>query len=174
MECDATWWTESPGGLGLSGVGLGATLRDYARFGLFVAHNGVLNGRHIMPEGWFRDAGSVQQVGGKAVNYGLLWWALPAGDPVEQGAFQAIGIFGQHPYINPREKLVIVVLSAGSKPVLVRSREGDRPLHRRSARSCYTLDRLKTETRRVLPSIPDRALACALSRRNLVIQTWEL
>jgi CubicO group peptidase (beta-lactamase class C family) len=35
MEQDATWWLESPGGMGLAGSGLGATLRDYGRFGLF-------------------------------------------------------------------------------------------------------------------------------------------
>ena len=34
MEKDAFWWTESPGGVGLGGVGLSATLRDYGRFGL--------------------------------------------------------------------------------------------------------------------------------------------
>ena len=32
------------------------------------------------------------------------------------GAFEARGIFGQHIYINPHEKLVIVVLSARPKP----------------------------------------------------------
>ena len=117
MESDATWWMESPDGLGLSGVGLGATLRDYARFGLFVEHDGILNGRRIVPPGWFRDAASPQQIGGKPVDYGLLWWPVPSGDPIQEGAFQAIGIFGQHLYINPREKLVIVVLSARSKPV---------------------------------------------------------
>lgn len=42
--------------------------------------------------------------------------AHPAGDPIHQGAFEAVGIFGQHLYINPAEKLVIVVLSARPKP----------------------------------------------------------
>ncbi len=116
MEGDATWWTESPGGMGLSGVGLGATLRDYARFGLFVQNDGVIDGRRVVPEGWFREAGSPQVLGGKTVDYGLLWWPVPAGDPLEAGAFQALGIFGQHLYINPLEKLVIVVLSARPKP----------------------------------------------------------
>ena len=37
-------------------------------------------------------------------------------DLIHQYAFEARGIFGQHLYINPREKLVIVVLSARSKP----------------------------------------------------------
>jgi CubicO group peptidase (beta-lactamase class C family) len=41
---------------------------------------------------------------------------VPKGDPVHDGAFEAIGIFGQHLYVNRREKLVVVVLSARPKP----------------------------------------------------------
>lgn len=116
MEQDATWWVEAPGGMGLAGSGLGATLRDYGRFGLFVQQDGVLDGQRIVPEGWFREAGSAHVIGGKSEDYGYLWWPIPAGDPIHQGAFQGLGIFGQHLYINPNEKLVIVVLSARPKP----------------------------------------------------------
>jgi CubicO group peptidase (beta-lactamase class C family) len=116
MEQDATWWLESPGGMGLAGSGMGATLRDYARFGQFVLEDGVIGGERIVPEGWFKEAGSSHVIGGKNVDYGYLWWPIPAGDPIQQGAFQANGIFGQHIYINPREKVVIVVLSARPKP----------------------------------------------------------
>jgi CubicO group peptidase (beta-lactamase class C family) len=116
MEQDATWWLESPGGMGLGGSGLGVCLRDYARFGLFVQQDGVLDSQRIVPEGWFREAGSAHVIGGKSVDYGYLWWPIPAGDSVHQGAFQGVGIFGQHLYINPTEKLVIVVLSAHPKP----------------------------------------------------------
>ncbi len=120
MERDATWWLESPGGMGLAGSGLGATLRDYARFGQFVLDDGVLqiNGRaqRIVPEGWFQEAGKAHQIGAKQVDYGYLWWPLPAGDTIHAGAFEAIGIFGQHIYINPHQKLVIVSLCARPKP----------------------------------------------------------
>ena len=116
MEKDATWWIESKGGMGLSGSGLGATLRDYARFGLFVQQDGVIDGKRIVPEGWFHEASSAHVIGGKSVDYGYFWWPIPADDPIHRGAFQAIGIFGQHMYINPKEKLVIVVLSARPKP----------------------------------------------------------
>ncbi len=116
MEQDATWWVEAPGGMGLAGSGLGASLRDYGRFGLFVLQDGVIDGQRIVPEGWFREAGAPHVIGGKREDYGYLWWPIPAGDPIHQGAFQAVGIFGQHVYINPTEKLVIVVLSARPKP----------------------------------------------------------
>jgi hypothetical protein len=116
MEQDAFWWTESPGGMGLGGVGLSATLRDYGRFGLFVLSDGVLDGRRIVPNGWFEQAGAAHQIGGRSVDYGYLWWPMAAGDPIHGGAFEARGIFGQHLYINPAENLVIVVLSARPKP----------------------------------------------------------
>ena len=116
MERDAIWWTESPGGMGLSGTGIGATLRDYARFAFFVQQDGVLDGKRMVPEGWFEQAGASHTIGGKLVNYGYFWWPVPAGDPIHAGAFEARGIFGQFMYINPRERLVIVVLSARPKP----------------------------------------------------------
>jgi CubicO group peptidase (beta-lactamase class C family) len=116
MEHDATWWLESPGGMGLAGSGLGATLRDYGRVGLLVQQDGFIDGKQIVPAGWFQQAGSAHRIGGKSVDYGYLWWPIPTGDPIHRGAFQAIGIFGQHLYVNPRQKLVIVVLSARPKP----------------------------------------------------------
>ena len=116
MEQDATWWQETANGMGLGGVGIGATLRDYGRFGDFVANDGVLNGKRFVPAGWFAEAGSAHRIGNKTVEYGYLWWPVVSVDPIHAGAFQALGIFGQHIYINPVEHLVIVVLSARPKP----------------------------------------------------------
>jgi len=116
MEHDATWWVESGNGLVWAGSGIGATLRDYGRFALIAAEKGRLNGRMIVPDGWFDEAGAPHTIGGKKVDYGYMWWIPPQSDPVHVGAFEAEGIFGQYMYINPRERLVIVVLSARSKP----------------------------------------------------------
>ena len=116
MEQDAFWWTESQGGMGIGGAGLSATLRDYGRFGLFVLSDGVIDRRRTVPKGWFEEAGKAHRIGGKSVDYGYLWWPMPAEEPLHAGAFEARGIFGQHLYINPSEKLVIVVLSARPKP----------------------------------------------------------
>jgi hypothetical protein len=116
MEQDATWWTDGPNGMVWAGSGIGATLRDYGRFGLMAVDGGRVDGRSIVPGGWFDAAGAPQSIGGKAVAYGYMWWIPSQTDPVHVGAFQAQGIFGQYIYVNPREHLVIVVLSARSKP----------------------------------------------------------
>jgi CubicO group peptidase (beta-lactamase class C family) len=117
MESDATWWLESPDGMEVGGSGLSATLRDYGRFGLFVAEGGKANGQQVVPEGWYSEAGSSKKVGGKTVDYGYMWWTYgDSANSVHRGAFQAEGIFGQFIYINPRERVVTVVWSARPKP----------------------------------------------------------
>ncbi len=117
MESDATWWLESPDGLEIGGSGLSATLRDYGRFGLFLMNDGVAGGERVLPEGWVRDAGSSKTIGGKVVDYGYMIWPFSATPgSVNEGAFQALGIYGQHIYVNPREHVVIVVWSALPKP----------------------------------------------------------
>jgi len=110
MERDATWWTESPGGVEFGGSGFAASLRDYARFGQFVLSGGVINGKPVVPPGWFPNAGLPKAVGSQTVPYGYMWWSEP------QGAFRAYGIFGQSIYINPSEQVVIVIWSAQPKP----------------------------------------------------------
>jgi hypothetical protein len=117
MESDATWWLESPDGLEIGGSGLSATLRDYGRFGLFLMNGGVAGGEKVLPDGWVRDAGSGKTIGGKFVDYGYMIWPFSANSgAANQGAFQALGIYGQHIYVNPKEHVVIVVWSAQPKP----------------------------------------------------------
>lgn len=118
MESDATWWLESPNGLEIGGSGLSATLRDYGRFGLFLMNGGVAGGAKVLPDGWLRDAASAKVVGGKKVDYGYMIWPIAAAlGSTNVGAFEAIGIYGQHIYVNPRERVVIVMWGAQPKPV---------------------------------------------------------
>jgi CubicO group peptidase (beta-lactamase class C family) len=82
---------------------------------LIAADQGRLNGQLIVPDGWFDNAGVPQRIGDNTIDYGYMWWIPPQSDPVHAGAFEAAGIFGQYLYVNPRERLVIVVLGARSK-----------------------------------------------------------
>lgn len=118
MESDATWWLESDGGLEIGGSGLSATLRDYARFGLFLLADGVANGERVLPEGWLAEATSPQRIGGERVEYGYMFWPVPDADGrYGDGAYAAIGIFGQYVYVNPAKSLVVAMWGAQSKPV---------------------------------------------------------
>ena len=111
METDASWWLDSPGGLEIGGSGLSATLRDYARFGLFMLHGGVIDGNATLPDGWLAAATTPKTIAGEKVDYGYMWW------PLDFGAYSAIGIFGQFVYVNPASNLVVAMWSAQPKPV---------------------------------------------------------
>lgn len=115
MESDANWWLESPDGLEVGGSGLSATLRDYARFGLFLLNDGVIDGERVLPDGWVATAGAPKIVAGENVEYGYMLW------PLHGNSYAAVGIFGQFVFVDPDKNLVVAMWSAQSKPV---GREG--------------------------------------------------
>lgn len=101
MEQDATWIANDAGVAGgeFGGSGLSASLLDFGRLGLWVLDGGGSQ----LPEGWFAEATKPQvKAGGAAYGYG--WWPQP------DGSFAALGIFGQSILIDPRRKLVVVML----------------------------------------------------------------
>ncbi|MEO5816032.1 MAG: serine hydrolase [Gemmatimonadaceae bacterium] len=118
MESDATWWLDSPDGHEIGGSGFSATLRDYGRFGLFFLGGGVAGGVRVLAHGWTTEASTPKTLtDGKRIEYGYMWWpAEAAPNTINDGAFSAVGIFGQAIYINPRERVVIVLWSAHTKP----------------------------------------------------------
>lgn len=111
MEADANWWLESPDGLEVGGSGLSATLRDYARFGLVLLNDGVINGERMLPEGWMEEAGSRKVVDGEEIEYGYMLW------PLHDRSYAAIGIFGQFVFVDPDRDLVVAMWSAQPKPL---------------------------------------------------------
>jgi CubicO group peptidase (beta-lactamase class C family) len=117
MESDARWWLDSPGGHEIGGSGFSATLRDYGRFGQFILDGGVSGGEQILPKGWIAEASTPKTLrNGSALAYGYFWWPGTSPQQRRDGAFAAVGIFGQHVYINPAAHLVIVVWGAQTKP----------------------------------------------------------
>ena len=103
MESDATWLLDAPGGVETGGCCISASLRDYARLGLFAMHDGVLpSGERVLPEGWM--AASTQPSKGYE-GYGYQWWLN------DDGSFNASGIFGQKITISPAKNLVMAVHS---------------------------------------------------------------
>jgi CubicO group peptidase (beta-lactamase class C family) len=117
MEDDAYWWLDSPNGTEIGGSGFSATLRDYGRFGLFLLNGGVAAGEAILPEWWIREATSPKLLrGGKRLDYGYLWWTGTTPSARRDSSYAAIGIYGQHLYVNPATDVVIVVWAAQRTP----------------------------------------------------------
>ena len=104
MQASANWMTHGEGGGELGGCCINATLRDYARLGLFALADGVLpDGTRVLPEGWMRDSTTPSPA---FPGYGYLWWLS------EGGTYSAIGIFGQGIYVDPARQVVIATHSA--------------------------------------------------------------
>lgn len=104
MEHDAFWVLTEPGGGEFGGSSLCATLRDYARIGLFAMSNGVLSdGTAVLPGDWMRESTTPSQ--GYA-GYGYLWWLR------DNNSYAARGIFGQQIYVDPDINVVIAMHSA--------------------------------------------------------------
>ncbi|MGA3401223.1 MAG: serine hydrolase [Acetobacteraceae bacterium] len=122
MEADGHWQLESEGGLELGGLGVSARLRDVGRFGQLVLEDGeAFSGRRALPPGWRDLAGQPDSAAtgfgrlapGSPAGYGYQWWAvapLPGG--VNNGAFTALGGYGQFIFVNPTEQVVVAIQSA--------------------------------------------------------------
>jgi CubicO group peptidase (beta-lactamase class C family) len=101
MEADAVWMLGSTGHE-ISGCCVSARLRDYARFGKFIADGGMIGGKSILPDDWIVSATTKQaDIAQPGRGYGFQWWTN------DDGSFAAQGIFGQGIFIDPKRKLVI-------------------------------------------------------------------
>ncbi|MGV7213520.1 serine hydrolase domain-containing protein [Bradyrhizobium sp. UFLA05-112] len=110
-EADASWAIDGTG-QEVTFCCFNAVLRDYARFGRLLAHDGVWNGREVIPHQWLIDATTVSStdvhlapgVATKYYGYGYQVWLLPGAER----RFVLLGIRGQMIFVDPGTKLVMV------------------------------------------------------------------
>lgn len=130
MEQDAFWQLDSDDGMEIGSSGFGAVLRDYGRFGRFIANGGVIDGRHVLPSGWVDEIAQLPQESPlrnvklytetETLSYHRQWWLLPQGAAALPGhgprAFSALGVFGQYVYINRDANVVAVLWGSAPAP----------------------------------------------------------
>ncbi len=108
-EADATWHVDA-GGQETGFMGINATLRDWGRFGLLLAHDGARDGKQIIPAEWVKAATTAEaphlQVGvaSKFNGYGYQTWLIHPKDRI----FAALGLRGQAVMVDPARKVVMV------------------------------------------------------------------
>jgi CubicO group peptidase (beta-lactamase class C family) len=104
MEADA-YWVKMRGSTGLEhgDCCLSATLRDYARVGLFALNDGVTADRvRLLPDGWMRESTTPSK---PFAGYGYYWWLRKG------GGYFASGSFGQHIEVDPAARVVVAIQS---------------------------------------------------------------
>jgi len=110
-EADATWLVDKSGE-DVTFCCLNAVLRDYARLGLLLAHDGSWRGRPVIPAAWLRDATTVRddqphlrpRVATRFFGYGYQTWIFPG----ERRMFALLGVRGQSIFVDPKTRLVMV------------------------------------------------------------------
>ena len=110
-EADATWLVDNSG-QEATYCYLNAVLRDYARLGLLLAHDGNWRGRQIIPAAWVMEATTVRAdqshlrpgTAAPSFGYGYQTWILPG----ERRMFLFWGARGQRIFVDPQSKLVMV------------------------------------------------------------------
>ena len=110
-EADASWIVDRAG-QEATYCCLNAVLRDYARLGLLLAHDGAWRGRQLIPAAWVVEATSLREgrpefwVGGIDVlaGYGYQVWLLPG----SRRMFVLLGVHGQAIFVDPASRLVMV------------------------------------------------------------------
>ena len=104
-EADATWLIDRSG-QEAAYCCINAVLRDYARLGLLLAHDGNWRGRQIIPAAWIKEATIVRpdQPQPNAGSYGYQVWILAG----ERRMFALRGIRGQAIFVDPASRLVMV------------------------------------------------------------------
>jgi CubicO group peptidase (beta-lactamase class C family) len=110
-EADASWLVDAAGQESTYCC-LNAVLRDYARLGLLLAHDGQWRGRQIIPTAWIREATTVRPdqdhlrpgTATPFFGYGYQVWIFPG----ERRMFALLGVRGQTIYVDPASGLVMV------------------------------------------------------------------
>ena len=118
-EADASWAIDGTG-QEVTFCCFNAVLRDYARLGSLLAHDGAWEERQLIPRQWLLDATTVRPTDGYLApsvatpyfGYGYQVWILPG----KQRRFALLGIRGQMILIDPASKLVMVHTAVRQKP----------------------------------------------------------
>lgn len=118
-EADATWLVDRSG-QEVTFCCLNAVLRDYARLGLLLAHDGRIGDRQVIPAQWLRDATTVRHedwhlkpyAATPYFGYGYQTWIFPG----ERRMFALLGVYGQTIFVDPTSRLVMVHTAVRKQP----------------------------------------------------------
>lgn len=107
-----TYWKTTPTGINDTEGGLYLMPRDLAKIGYLYLHDGMWDGRRLLPEGWVAKATSplvdTRPGVARSRKYGYQWWVLPSADGAIR-AYAALGYGGQRLIVVPEYDLVAVI-----------------------------------------------------------------
>ena len=111
-EAYGAWLVNAEGG-DVAWTFFGAALRDYARLGRLLSHDGEWEGAQILPTGWMVEATTTRPTDRylspgltrpQAYGYGYSMWLLPG----SRRQFVLLGGYGQRIFVDTAAKLIMV------------------------------------------------------------------
>lgn len=118
-QADASWITDRKG-QEITFAYYNAALRDWARLGLMLAHEGKWNGQAVVPRAWVLASTTVQpgspfwfktlKPSAHVPGYGYQTWLLAT----KQRTFAMRGLRGQWVMVSPQQKIVLVQTALAS------------------------------------------------------------
>jgi CubicO group peptidase (beta-lactamase class C family) len=109
-EADAAWNIDATG-QEVTFAYFNAVLRDWARLGLMLAHQGTWSGKAIVPKEWVLTS-TTPQPDSPSPTYGYHVWLA------EGGRFSLRGLRGQFVLVDPASKLVLVQTALSSPDII--------------------------------------------------------
>ena len=117
-EAPASWWADTSG-QELPFSGFNAVLRDYARLGRLLAHDGEWNGRQIIPKSYLiaattnrlEDRHLLPGAATPYYGYGFQIWIFPG----NRRMFVLRGSQSQYVFVDPTSQLVLVQTAVRSE-----------------------------------------------------------
>lgn len=133
-EAEARWLLAGADQGEGTGGSFNATLRDYARFGVLLANDGLRGDVQIIPRDYLLDATDAARQPGAfrprsatpGMGYGYQTWLAP----FKERTFALQGIHGQHIMVQPKSGIVMVQTSVNEQPS---GRQDPRPYQMRDA-----------------------------------------
>ena len=104
LGIDSFYWKRTPKGLADTEGGLYLRPRDLAKIGYLYLHDGVWDGKRILPSGWVRESTRSHVSTGK-YRYGYQWWLFSQEGPASYAAW---GYGGQFLFVVPELDLIAV------------------------------------------------------------------
>ena len=112
-------WSSDHAGHTTGGWGVGATVREFAKFGYLYLKGGAWEGEQIVSREWVQQ--STIPAGADVTWYGFQWWLAGAfdnyqGNGIPGDIFHAQGLYHQKIFVIPSEDLVVVRVGTDNDP----------------------------------------------------------
>lgn len=138
-------WPTDPQGRNTGWGNLHLLPRDFAKIGYLYLHEGVWEGKQVIPKAWVRESITQKVEARKDTGYGYGWWIY---DKRQPRMFEANGRGGQRVSVIPEKDAIVVFTAGGLDPsgmltLVVNAMSSEAPLPENAAALSALREKIK-------------------------------